>query len=274
MNLIRAIFLLLCSLVSRKPGYFTLVIKEPLSDRETVRRVPIIPGQTLFRYLHGGRGWKSISSVESLARRSRPAPLHGWHFHIPRRNETLRLLPDVGVKSFTQPYIDRLNRDTEQGIFFWALILTETTSPLKKRYFVDHDRPITFAGNTYQPIAMALSDYEISRTMQLPSVRVSIPNFGQRVEVETGVFRGAVDYVEEIDVLEHDVTLQLLHLNLLGDANAKDETALKIQSIEGDDSVAVFTLGVGAGQDDLLPPKVVTRKVFPGVMSTNTKWAA
>lgn len=247
--------------------FFTLKIREPLSDQVTERQIEIVPGRTLLDYV--GEKWRSIERAVING----AAHLDHWIFAEPLSGQTVELFPGTGAKTFTEAFITRLNAKHSGGTFVKALILTESNTGPVKRYFVDHPRDVVFAGNTYKPLPMSWTGMDASRRLDLPAVRVTVPNFGAQIEVTAGVFRGAVDYVETIDCLENDVVLQILHLDLLADTSAKDEFLFTLQSVDSDDRAAVFTLGLSLGLKDLLPREIMTKEEFPGIPDTVERMA-
>ncbi len=245
---------------------FTLIITEPLSDKKTVREIPIVPRRTLFGYLSDR--WQGFSHAAVNGRRLPDA----WFYHVPQPGERIELHPQTGQLPLTDAYIARLNAKTAGGVFLKALILTENNTGPVKRYFVEHDKTIIFNGNTYYPLSMSWGDFEVSRGMMLPSMRVSVPNMGASTLID-GEEIQAVDYIETKDVLEHDVVLQLLHLDLLGDANAKFERLLQVQYVEADDLICSFVLGWNLGLQEQLPREVILQDEFPGIVRTMAKFS-
>ena len=241
----------------RPRGSFVLVIREPFGGPIVEKRVRCT-GRNLFSYLFGDHSWKKYGSALINGK----TISSDWVFHIPRDGDKIDLLPGSGVKNFTEGFITRLNKEQAGGKFLKAIIVTESVSPLTLKYFVDNESSIVFNGNTYEPLSMSWQDFEVSREMNLPSMKITTPNIGGEV----------VDYVESIDILEHDVVLQLLHYDLLSDVNAKDELLLQIQAVEGDDMVAQFTLGLNLGFQDTLPRKVVLKTEYPGLTETYVRF--
>lgn len=262
MNWLRRLYKFLRSVLGRHHPQFKLIIREPLSEQTTERLIDIAPGRTLLDYV--GPRWRDI---DRAIIDGKPQQDH-WLFLEPASGQTVELLPDTGAKTFTEAFITRLNAKHSGGVFVKALILTENNTGPVKRYFVDHDRDVVFAGNTYKPLPMAWGGMQAARQLTLPSVTVTVPNFGAEIEVEPGVFRGIVDYVETIDCLENDVRLQVLHLDLLGDTTSKDEFLFQLQMIDSTDIGAVFTLGLNLGLQEMWPREIMTKEEFPGIPDT------
>jgi len=185
-----------------------------------------------------------------------------WRDYFPKQDDFISVQPAVGAKSFTAAFLTKLNEDIgDGGKFLKAVQLVENPVGPVVKYFVDHERSIIFDGNTYNPLPMEWSGLDINQGMTLPTMRVAVPNLGGEV----------VDYLEELDVLENDVTLLLLHLDLLGDTTAFDKLLFQIQGISGDQLVAVLDLGINVGIEDRIPREVITTDEFPGIPIGNQR---
>jgi len=157
------------------------------------------------------------------------------------------------VKSFSSAWIDRLNRQSNAGVFVKAIVLSESASVTK--YWVDAQRPIVFNANTYNPLPMAWEGVEVSSRMGLPTIKVTVPNLGGEV----------IDYLEGVDILGRAVTLQILHLDLLGDVSAVDAVTLSVMAIDGNLEAVTFTLGLDLNLNDPVPRGVITHQEFPAI---------
>jgi hypothetical protein len=157
------------------------------------------------------------------------------------------------MKGFSSAWIDRLNRQSNAGVFVKAVILSESDSVT--RYWVDAQRPIVFNGQTYHPLPMIWEGVELSNAMSLPVVKVSVPNVGGEV----------IDYLEGVDILGRSVTLQILHLDLLGDVSNVDAVTLSVMAIEGNLEAVTFTLGLDLNLNEPIPRGVITLQEFPAV---------
>lgn len=240
----------------KKGGYFTLVIHEPLGGEPRIQKVPIRPGQRLMEYL--GENWRA----GSYARQDGKPLGMRWPIYEPRAGQTIELNPNVGSRSFTEAFIEKLNAKTAGGKFIKTAILTVTTSPLVQRFFADHDAEVVFNGITYERIGMAWGDYEVSRRMPFPTTSVTVPNLGGEV----------IAYVETTPLLDHDIVLQLVHQDLLGDVTAKDERKFIINSIAANDLASTFNCGLNMGLQDRFPRERILRSEFPAIPETISKF--
>lgn len=157
------------------------------------------------------------------------------------------------MKTFSSNWIAKLNAQHSGGVFVKAAILVVDGSTTK--YYADAHDNITFDGQTYTPLSMAWEGEGQNAAMELPSVRVTVPNADGAV--------GA--FLETKDLLGNDVTLQILHLDLLGVATDVEKVKLQIMMIESTWEIATFTLGLNLALDQQLPKHVITRAEFPGV---------
>lgn len=241
----------------RRAGSFTLVIEEPLGGLPKTYKIPIKPGRTLYEYL--GENWRA----GAYARIKKKSLGLSWASYQPERGDVIEVNPNVGVKNFTEAFIQKLNAKTAGGKFLkTAIVTTDYGPPVVKRYFVDHDSEIEFNGITYERLPMAWGDYEVSRRMPFPTVTLTVPNLGNEV----------IGYVEKTPLLDHDIVLQLLHLDLLGDATAKDTRKLVITSISANDIAASFTCGLNLGLQDRFPRERILRSEFPAIPETISKF--
>ena len=143
--------------------------------------------------------------------------------------------------SFSNDYVDRLNRQYEKGKFIKAVILTESTSPLVKKYWADHEDPIVFQGQTYNPLSMFWDQIKTSGTMMDMGAEVALSNIGNQV----------VEYIKDIDITGNEVIMQLLHLDLLSTLTSHWKRKLKVLAVRADVNVAIFTLGRELGRNRL-----------------------
>ena len=137
-------------------------------------------------------------------------------------------------------YIDMLNRQYQGGKWIKAVILTET--PLVKRYWAEHEEPIVFAGNTYQPLRMFWEGLKTSVGMPTEGSNVALSNLGNVVVKYLG---------KDLDPSGMEVTLYLLHLDLLNTLTRPYERFFKVIAARADQSLAVFVLGRQFGRNRL-----------------------
>jgi hypothetical protein len=160
------------------------------------------------------------------------------------------------MKQFSDEWIAELNRTTKgTGMFVKAVIVFVELDGSDNRYFVDAQREVVFQGNTYAPLWMRWEGLEVSTQLQLPTVRVTVPNLGGEV----------IDYLEEVDLLGHLVVLRIFYLDLMERLEDFDDVTLQIIAIEGDLQAVTFTLGMDVSLREALPRHVITRTEFPAV---------
>jgi hypothetical protein len=160
------------------------------------------------------------------------------------------------VKIFSDEWVARLNAQHGGGVFFKAAIVT--VDDLTTNYYADVHDPVTFNSNLYLPLPMAWEGNEQTAQMSLPSIRVTVPNISGAV--------GA--YLETTSLLGRDVTLQLLHQDLLSVVTDVDTVQLQVMMVEWGEQAAVFTLGLNLALTEQLPRGVVTRAEFPATPDT------
>jgi hypothetical protein len=234
-----------------KQNWFTVVTHEFITGLKTESRIGVIPWRPLACYIGDWKGYARVVVNGNEIFSDSAAMLY-----MPSAGDMIELFPEVGVKTFSNSYIDRLNRVSGGGRFLKAVIVTESVSPPIKKYYVDNEREIVFEGNTFTPLSMNWSGFETSSSMSLAKMTVTVPNLGGEV----------IAYIEEIDILENDVEFLILHIDLLNEVNAVDRTILQIQTIEADDNIAAFTVGINLGLSDLLPREVIMKSEFPGLV--------
>src|SRR5688572_5033487 len=94
------------------------------------------------------------------------------------------------MQNFDGDYIDRLNRTYRGGKFIKAVVVTESLSPLVKKYWADHETPIQFAGQSYEPLHMLWEGIKTSQSMLTAGASVAVSNLGNH----------AIQYIKEIDI--------------------------------------------------------------------------
>jgi len=154
-------------------------------------------------------------------------------------------------------YIQKLNANTEGGRFVKLVTLVEDPGPPTIRYFADNPEPIIYNGQTYQPMWMAWGNIKVSQAMPIDGCTVSVSNLGNV----------AANYVKTIDISENAVTLELVHMSLLGQTTGGHwELFGEVISVQADDSMAVITVGLQLGKN-VLPNKVFLASEFHGLNS-------
>ena len=156
-------------------------------------------------------------------------------------------------------FIQRLNAQYQGGLFVKVVELVEDpdAGPLI-RYFVDHTEPITWNGNTYNPLHMAWDNIKTSAGMPIDAATISISN------IEYGGV--PAQYIKTIDVTDNEVTLRILHLDLLNEITGHWVRTGTVLAVSGDVSVITFTVGRRLGRN-VLPRKIFLQRDWPGLSS-------
>jgi hypothetical protein len=157
--------------------------------------------------------------------------------------------------AFDDDYIDRLNRTREAGKFLKAVTLTESISPLVKKYYVDHEETIVFGGNTYERLHMQWQSLKTSAN-PAEGATVSVSNIGGEV----------IKYLKEFDITGNEVVLELLHLDLLSTLTNYWKRRYKILAARYDVLTATFDVGRQLGRNRL-PRGVILKDRYPGINS-------
>ena len=158
--------------------------------------------------------------------------------------------------ALTDEYIAKLNATTSGGIFIKTVEFVEDYTGPVMRYFVDHTESIVFNGNSYLPLKMSWDNLKTSNAMTIDAATISVSNLGGY----------AGKYIKEIDISDNDVTMRLLHLDLLSQTTGHWQRRGFILSAAGDVSSVTFTVGRRLGRN-VLPRKVYTQVEFPGLQS-------
>ena len=157
------------------------------------------------------------------------------------------------MKTFlSNEYIARLNTRYFAGVFFKAAVLVVDGSTTL--YFADLTEPVTFDGHAYEYMPMTWSGVSQTSQQNLPTVTVTVSNITGRV--------GA--YLETTLLIGADVTLQLLHYDLLATVTDQDSQKLQVMAVQWNRQSAVFTLGLNFALQEMLPRYVITAAEFPG----------
>lgn len=233
---------------------FILKVYEPFSPAHKIHvcRVEELPLEDVLLQLNIRAQYCTVNREKLLLE---------WKEYIPQKDDTILVFPYVGVKEFSTEYINELNKQSRGGIFVKAVDVVEDPGTSTIRYFVDHEQPITFNGNIYSPIFMDWSGFEVEHTMQLPQMGVTVPALKDQV----------ITWAEEMDVRENDIFFRILHLSLLSDPVAQHQFRLQIQTITGDQGVAIFNCGMNLGFDDDLPRGTIKKSKYPGVPDSTSR---
>jgi len=158
------------------------------------------------------------------------------------------------MKTFlSSDYIARLNARHAGGVFFKAAVIVVDGSTTL--YVADINESITFDGHAYERLAMRWEGNAQTSQGSLPTVSVTVSNVTGRVGT----------YLEQQILIGCDVTLQLLHLDLLATVTDQDAVKLQVMAVQWNRQQAVFTLGVNLALQEMLPRFVITAAEFPGV---------
>lgn len=153
-----------------------------------------------------------------------------------------------------EDFIRKINARMGGGRILKAVVLTESKTPLVKRYFVDNDTAIVFEGHTYQPLQMAWSGMKANAGMQLDGMTITVSNLGGQVE----------SYAYQLDISGNDVELQVLHEDLLQMLTNFKKLHFKILQVSADDKAVAFAIGRTWGLDDRVA--VMLDSEFPGLV--------
>lgn len=153
---------------------------------------------------------------------------------------------------FSDAYLARLNAHYNGGVLLRAAVLS--IDDMTTGYYVDAHDPVTFNGNEYIPIPMRWQGIGQNSQRDLPRVSVTVSN----VDGQVGAF------LETTSLLGRDVTIQLLHADLLATVTDVDSIRLQILLVEWTDMQATFTAGLNLALTEQIPRRVVTRAEFPG----------
>lgn len=157
------------------------------------------------------------------------------------------------MKNFSSDLIARLNAQTNAGLFFEAAALT--VAPGDVRHYANTQRPITIDGQGYQPMPLHFSGIGAKSDMSVLAVQVTVPNITGEVSA----------FVESANLLGHDVTLLLLHMDLLNVATARETLQLQVLGVTWKQwDTVTFTCGIDLMLNEQIPSTVITRSQYPG----------
>lgn len=160
------------------------------------------------------------------------------------------------MQQFDGDYVDKLNRLHRGGKFLKTAIVWEEYDPLTQTFWVDHEEPVVYDGNTYTPLHMRWDGIKNSLAMPTQGSEIALSNIGNQV----------VKYVKQLDITGNDIVIALLHLDLLGSLQKHWKRRYKILTVNADREVAVFTVGRQLGRSRL-PRNIITRSRYPGIDS-------
>jgi hypothetical protein len=168
------------------------------------------------------------------------------------------------AQTFDTDYITKLNLNYGAGKFLKAVILTETYEPLVKTYWIDHEDPLVFQGNTYSPIHMLWKGIKASAGMPTEGFQVVVSNLPSMDA--KGEISQAGRYIKHIDVSGNEIIIQLLHLDLLATLTQYWKRKAKVLAIKADINAVAFSVGRSLGHERL-PRSVILKDRYPGLSS-------
>jgi hypothetical protein len=151
-------------------------------------------------------------------------------------------------------YLRKLTAHYEGGRFIKTVELVEDATGPVISYWAHNPEPITWNGNTYQPIVMMWDNMKTSQGMSIDAAAITVSNLA-------GL---AGKYIKQIDVTGNEVTLRLLHADLLNNITGHWERRAKVMAIKADQSALIFSVGRWLGRG-VLPRKIYTQSEFPGL---------
>ena len=156
------------------------------------------------------------------------------------------------MRSFTTEFIQLKNRQETGRQGAWAQLL-EVSIPNSTVYITSHPETLSYAGNTYRPVPLAITDESQTAEGQLPSMVVNVWNYGGEV------YRVAKDN----DLSLRDVTIRLI--NTLSSSGDEAKIKMQIRGISFSDEVASFELGWAFDLDAEGPTRTWNRRDHPGI---------
>lgn len=185
-------------------------------------------------------------------------PRTDWETFIPVKGQVIALFPKVGAKQFSDAFVAELNKTHSAGIFVRAL---ELNAPTGMERFVAWEQPLTWQGNTYNPLHMEWSGLDVDRGMGIPQMSVLVPSAHGSV----------MQWAEEVDIRESEATFRLLHLDQLSDLSSQDSFTLQVQNAVADDHVVVATCSLTISLEDHLPRGAIMKVEYPGIPDNTSK---
>ena len=154
-----------------------------------------------------------------------------------------------------QDWVDQLNALTSDGTKFIKTVELQETPGVFK-YWADHEEPITFNGNTYNPLAMVWADIKKSQAMSIEPFTIAVSNLTNE----------AVRYIKQVDVTSCPVWIRLLHTKLLTSATVHWKHYGKIKSVQANVQTVQFGIGRDLGRN-MQPAEVFLQAEFPSLTS-------
>lgn len=153
---------------------------------------------------------------------------------------------------FSEAFLSRLNAQHSGGVFVKAAeLVVDVNTTLR---IADAHDSFVFNGQTYMPRPMQWSGLGNTSQMTLPAIRVTVPNVTGEIDT---IMNGA-------ELAGHDITLHIVHLDLLGTVTDDDRVKLQVLMVEWDWQQGTFTCGINMGLTDMMPRHIITREEFPG----------
>lgn len=163
------------------------------------------------------------------------------------------------MKAFSSELLKDLNANSTTGKFMEAaMFVRDQSTPSVRDYFVNHERGISFNGNTYAPLSMIWSGIKVDAAMELPTNEITVSNLGGVV----------IDYLEDpsVDINQNDVYLQVLFMDKFRKISLIEQMLFQVELVVADyNRAAVFQLGVNYSLNDLVPRQTLEKQEFPGI---------
>lgn len=164
------------------------------------------------------------------------------------------------MKGLASTQVADLNRQTNSGLFFEAIIVTRVmTEPKVIDYFANFSRRISFGGSTYEMCPLYFDGMNTTSQMEIPANTVKLFNVG-------GMINRYV-YDHNIRIKRNDITLQILHCDQFGRFTMYDQEELQILVVRGSPGVggASIFASLGWKLGDRVPKETMETSEYPGI---------
>ncbi len=138
--------------------------------------------------------------------------------------------------------------------------LVDISLPTSTARFTSFVETIAYAGNTYEPIPMQVSEEEQVADGTLPQMAVTVANFAGK----------AYAFATEHDLTGRNVTIRVINT----ESSSGDETKVTLQikgAVFGDD-FGTFELGFPYSLEADGPRRTYSRREFPGIPFQHTNY--
>jgi hypothetical protein len=163
------------------------------------------------------------------------------------------------MKGLSSAQVKQLNKNHSTGIFFEAIIVTRTTSPLVKDYFAHFGRRFSFEGNVYEPCGMEFTGATVSSSMEIPTNTVNLFNPG-------GVVNSYI-YDSQVRIKRNDIMMRILHMSRGNKVTMYDQELLQILVVRGGNGTGQASIFASLGWKlgDRVPKETIESSEYPGV---------